>query len=87
MAKYSPPKGYYWASYTEYREGYGAYFHVLELRKKLWGFLPGKTVYSRYLVPEGSTELEISEAVARVASSILKEQAQIGTKEIMEMLR
>lgn len=82
MTKYSPPKGYYWTSITEYREGYGEYFHVLELRKKLWGLLPGKTVSSRYLAPEGSSASELSEAVDRVAPSILKEYIQSDPKEI-----
>lgn len=83
MAKYSPPKGYYWTSSTEYREGYGTYFHVLELRKRLWGFLPGKTVSSRYLAPVDSSESEIKEAVDRVASSILKEYIQPDPKEML----
>ena len=83
MAKYSPPKGYYWTSTTEYREGYGTYFHVLELRKRLWGFLPGKAVSSRYLAPVGSSASELSEAVDRVAPSILREYVQVDIKEML----
>lgn len=76
MAKYSPPKGYYWTLSSEYREGYGKDYYVLELRKKFWGFLPGKTVHSRYLTAVGSSESVIKESVDRVAPSILTEVAR-----------